>query len=74
MTVTEKTAPSQTDTLSFEFDLQHPPEKVWRALTDPTLLADWLMEWAGRPHRPYRSVRALLRDLQDAGFIVEVEP
>jgi len=38
------------------------------------LLADWLMEWAGRPHRPYRSVRALLRDLQDAGFIVEVEP
>jgi uncharacterized protein YndB with AHSA1/START domain len=43
MTVTEKTAPSQTDTLSFEFDLQHPPEKVWRALTDPKLLADWLM-------------------------------
>jgi uncharacterized protein YndB with AHSA1/START domain len=43
MTVTEKTAPSQTDTLSFELDLQHPPEKVWRALTDPKLLADWLM-------------------------------
>ena len=39
----DKTAPSQTDTLSFEFDLHHPPEKVWRALTDPALLAEWLL-------------------------------
>ena len=47
MTVTDKTAPSQGDSLSFEFDLQHPPEKVWRALTDPVLLAEWLLPVVG---------------------------
>lgn len=39
----DKTAPSQTDSIAFEFDLQHLPEKVWRALTDPVLLAEWLL-------------------------------
>ena len=39
----DKTAPSQTDSLSFEFDLHHSPEKVWRALTDPVLLTEWLL-------------------------------
>ena len=43
MTVTDTTAKSQTESLSFEFDLQHPAEKVWRALTDPALLAEWLL-------------------------------
>jgi uncharacterized protein YndB with AHSA1/START domain len=43
MTLIDNTTPAQTDALSFEFDLQHGPEKVWRALTDPTLLADWLL-------------------------------
>ena len=43
MTLVEKTAPSQSEALWFEFDLLHPPEKVWRALTDPTLLAEWLL-------------------------------
>lgn len=43
MTVIDKTAPSQTDTIFVEVDLQHPPDKVWRALTDPELLAEWLL-------------------------------
>ena len=43
MTPIDKTAPSQTESLAFEFDLHHPPEKVWRALTDPVLLAEWLL-------------------------------
>jgi uncharacterized protein YndB with AHSA1/START domain len=43
MTATDTTARSQTESLSFEFDLQHAPEKVWRALTDPVLLAEWLL-------------------------------
>jgi uncharacterized protein YndB with AHSA1/START domain len=43
MSAIDKTAPSQTDSISFEFDLQHAPEKVWRALTDPGLLAEWLL-------------------------------
>jgi uncharacterized protein YndB with AHSA1/START domain len=37
------TAASQTDSISFEFDLHHSPEKVWRALTDPALLSEWLL-------------------------------
>ena len=43
----DRTAPSQTETLTFEFDLPHPPEKVWRALTDPSLLAQWLLPAVG---------------------------
>ena len=43
MTPTDTTARSQTEFISFEFDLHHSPEKVWRALTDPALLAEWLM-------------------------------
>jgi uncharacterized protein YndB with AHSA1/START domain len=43
MTLTDTTARSQSESLSFEFDLDHSPEKVWRALTDPVLLADWLL-------------------------------
>lgn len=32
-----------TDTILIEKDLPFPPEKVWRALTESHLLADWLM-------------------------------
>ena len=45
--VTDKTASSQTETIEFEFDLHHPPEKVWRALTDPALLKEWLLPVIG---------------------------
>jgi uncharacterized protein YndB with AHSA1/START domain len=47
MTVTDTTARSQTDSIAFEFDLRHSPEKVWRALTDPELLAEWLLPVVG---------------------------
>jgi uncharacterized protein YndB with AHSA1/START domain len=47
MNPVDKTARSQTETLTFEFDLHHPPEKVWRALTDPALLAEWLLPVVG---------------------------
>ena len=43
MTIVDNTAPEQIETISFDFDLQHSPEKVWRALTDPALLAEWLL-------------------------------
>jgi uncharacterized protein YndB with AHSA1/START domain len=43
MTFVETTEKSQSESLSFEFDLRHGPEKVWRALTDPVLLAEWLL-------------------------------
>ena len=43
MTPADETARSPTESLSFEFDLQHSPEKVWRALTEPVLLMEWLL-------------------------------
>ena len=43
MNPTDTTARSQTEAISFEFDLAHAPEKVWRALTDPKLLTEWLL-------------------------------
>ena len=43
MTIADKTARLQSEALAFEFDLPHRPEKVWRALTDPALLAEWLL-------------------------------
>jgi uncharacterized protein YndB with AHSA1/START domain len=43
MTLIDTTAPSQIESISFELDLHHSPEKVWRALTDPELLAEWLL-------------------------------
>ena len=43
MTLTDTTARAQTESISFEFELHHSPEKVWRALTDPALLAEWLL-------------------------------
>jgi uncharacterized protein YndB with AHSA1/START domain len=33
-----------TQTIVVEYDLARPPDKVWRALTEPKLLAQWLME------------------------------
>ena len=38
-----------SDSLSLQFDLPHPPEKIWRALTDPALLAEWLLPVIGFP-------------------------
>lgn len=43
MTVVDKTAPGQTDAIAFEIELRHAPAKVWRAITDPVLLAEWLL-------------------------------
>ncbi|HZL99566.1 MAG TPA: SRPBCC domain-containing protein [Planctomycetota bacterium] len=48
----DKTAPSQTESLAFEFELQHSPAKVWRALTDPVLLTEWLLPVVGLSLEP----------------------
>ncbi len=37
-----KATPESSDSLVFECDFDEPPEKVWRALTEPELLEAWL--------------------------------
>ncbi len=34
---------AETRSISLEYDLPHAPEKVWRALTDPALISEWLL-------------------------------
>ena len=34
---------AQTRTLVIEREMPHPPEKIWRALTEGPLIAEWLM-------------------------------
>lgn len=43
MTTTDAAARAQSESLCLEFELPHAPEKVWRALTDPVLLTEWLL-------------------------------
>ncbi len=47
MSPTDTTARGQTEAISFEFEFRHAPAKVWRALTDPVLLAEWLLPAVG---------------------------
>jgi uncharacterized protein YndB with AHSA1/START domain len=35
---------TETRSVVVERDIPHPPEKVWRALTEPHLIAEWLMQ------------------------------
>jgi uncharacterized protein YndB with AHSA1/START domain len=50
--VKDTTAPSQTEALSLEFELEHSVQKVWRAITDPALLAEWLLPVVGLELEP----------------------
>lgn len=52
MTVSDNTSAAQTETISFEFDLKHSPAKVWRALTEPELLMQWLLPAIGLKLEP----------------------
>ena len=52
MTLTDRTAPAQIETIAFDIELSHPPHKVWRALTDPALLAEWLLPVIGLKLEP----------------------
>jgi uncharacterized protein YndB with AHSA1/START domain len=52
MTVSDETTRGRSESLSLDFDLPHPPEKVWRALTDPALLAEWLLPVTGLALEP----------------------
>jgi uncharacterized protein YndB with AHSA1/START domain len=47
-------AGTEPQTISLEYDLPHPPAKVWRALTSPELLSSWLMANDLRPSVGHR--------------------
>lgn len=40
---------SETLSVVVERDIAHPPEKIWRALTQPHLLEEWLMKNQFKP-------------------------
>ncbi|WP_026792842.1 SRPBCC family protein [Pleomorphomonas oryzae] len=40
---------TETRSVTLERQLPHPPEKVWRALTEQPLIDDWLMQSDFRP-------------------------
>ena len=69
----------QRETLSLEFELAHPPEKVWRALTEPALLSEWLLPVIGLRLEPGASFT--LRTQPQPGWdgtvscrFIEIEP
>ena len=37
-------ANAESQSIALEYDLPHPPAKVWRALTEPDLVAQWIMD------------------------------
>ena len=47
MSVVDTTAAGQTATVTFELELPHRPAKVWRALTEPQLMSEWLLPSVG---------------------------
>jgi uncharacterized protein YndB with AHSA1/START domain len=52
-----KAKPDSSDSLVFECDFDEPPEKVWRALTEPELLEAWLAKDGSGESRESRDAR-----------------
>jgi len=46
----------QTRTVTVEREFAHPPEKIWRALTQPHLIEAWLMknDFVPAPHHRFK--------------------
>ena len=70
--------PPASGSIVVERELAHPPEKVWRALTDGPLVAAWLMPGDFRPvvghHFTLRAEPAPHWDGVTHGEVLEVDP
>jgi uncharacterized protein YndB with AHSA1/START domain len=47
-------AATETRSVVVERELAYPPEKIWRALTQPHLIAEWLMQNDFKPETGHR--------------------
>ena len=54
MNAAPKDIAGETRTVVVERDLPHPPEKIWRALTQPHLIQEWLMKNDFKPAVDHR--------------------
>lgn len=54
MTNTATHTATETRTVIVEREIAYPPEKLWRALTQPHLIADWLMKNDFKPVKDHR--------------------
>lgn len=65
---------SETRTVVVERDIAHPPEKLWRALTQPHLMEEWLMKNDFAPEVGHRfNLRGDWGGVLDCE-VLEVEP
>lgn len=65
---------SETKTVTIEREFAHPPEKLWRALTQPHLIAEWLMKNDFKPELGHRfTLRGEWGGVLDCE-VLEIEP
>lgn len=46
--------PAETRSVVVEREIPYPPEKIWRALTQPHLMEEWLMKTDFKPEEGHR--------------------
>jgi uncharacterized protein YndB with AHSA1/START domain len=52
--MTDTAAATETRSVVVEREISHPPEKIWRALTQPHLIEEWLMKNDFKPAVDHR--------------------
>lgn len=68
------TTDTEVQTVTVERAIGHPPEKLWRALTQPHLIAEWLMQNDFSPETGHRfQLRGEWGGVLDCE-VLEVEP